>query len=190
MTTPLSSSSPAQPFAQPITAPPAGAPVSLEQLRDLQLPDPIGFWPPAPGWWLLAVLSLALLCWLGLTAYRYIRRNRYRKQALRELARLSANAQQLTPLQWLQQLNQLLRRTALAAYPPELVAQLSGDDWTNFLYRSSQLEGFRQATGASLANGPYQPLLPNQGSVDTESLQQLARQWIRQHKQGAIDADA
>ena len=28
-------------------------------LRDLHLPDAIGWWPPAPGWWVLFVLALA-----------------------------------------------------------------------------------------------------------------------------------
>ncbi len=165
----------------------AEAPVSLEQLRDLQLPDAIGLWPPAPGWWLLALLVLTLLIWLGIKLYRQRQRNRYRRQALHELARLGqSDLKQQQPQQWLQQLNQLLRRAALAAYPAAQVAPLSGAAWVEFLYSSSRLEGFRQPLGCSLASGPYQP----KTAVDAEALQQLAQQWIRQHREGVIDADA
>jgi hypothetical protein len=33
----------------------------LAQLRDWHLPDPIQWWPPAPGWWISAAVFLALL---------------------------------------------------------------------------------------------------------------------------------
>lgn len=186
----------APPIPAPITTAPLStaaqapeAPVSLEQLRDLQLPDAVGLWPPAPGWWLLAVLSLGVLFWLGRTLYRRWRTNRYRKQALRELTQLGqSELRQQQPQQWLQQLNQLLRRTALTAYPPQAVAPLSGTAWVDFLYQTSQLEGFRQGAGVCLADGPYQPL--RQDSLDSDTLQRLARQWIRTHKRGAHDAEA
>ncbi len=161
--------------------------VAIEQLRDLHLPEAIGLWPPAPGWWLLALLSVALLCGLGYWGYRASQRNRYRRLALRELAVLShSDLRHQHPQRWLQQLNQLLRRTALAAYPQATVAPLHGAAWIDFLYRSSQLEGFRQSAGASLASGPYQPRI----NPDVAALQQLAEQWIRQHRQGVVDADA
>ena len=35
----------------------------LEQLAPLREPAPITWWPPAPGWWLLGVLMMALLLW-------------------------------------------------------------------------------------------------------------------------------
>ena len=30
----------------------------LSQLKDIHLPATGGFWPPAPGWWLLALILL------------------------------------------------------------------------------------------------------------------------------------
>ena len=44
--------------------PQAQAPNPLDQLRDIHLPEPISWWPPAPGWWILAVASCALLAWI------------------------------------------------------------------------------------------------------------------------------
>ncbi|WP_122928592.1 DUF4381 family protein, partial [Pseudomonas viridiflava] len=32
----------------------------LDQLQPLIAPEAIGFWPPAPGWWLLLLLIPAL----------------------------------------------------------------------------------------------------------------------------------
>ncbi|MEH6825669.1 MAG: DUF4381 domain-containing protein [Motiliproteus sp.] len=160
----------------------------MEQLRDLQLPEAIGLWPPAPGWWLLAALSAGLLFWLGRTLYRHLRSNRYRKLALQELTQLCQSDLKQHPQQRLQQINQLLRRTALAAYSQQTVAPLSGSAWVDFLYSSSQLDGFRQGAGSCLASGPYQPQHPD--ALDIDALQQLARHWIRRHKRGAFDVDA
>ena len=35
----------------------------LDQLRDIHLPEPISWWPLAPGWWLLIIIALALMVW-------------------------------------------------------------------------------------------------------------------------------
>jgi len=36
-------------------------PDPLAPLRPLHLPDQIGWWPPAPGWWLLAGVAAVVL---------------------------------------------------------------------------------------------------------------------------------
>ena len=64
--------------------PRAGDP--LEQLRALHLPEEIGLWPPAPGWWLLGGL-LAALATVTMLAIR-ARRRSLRAHALRELEEL------------------------------------------------------------------------------------------------------
>ena len=43
----------------------------LQQLRDIHVPDPIGFWPLAPAWWVMLtafflILLLALYLRQGL----------------------------------------------------------------------------------------------------------------------------
>ena len=51
---------------------------ALAQLKDIHLPQAVHWWPPAPGWWLVALLVLALTIWLS----RYLLA-RYRRQFFR-----------------------------------------------------------------------------------------------------------
>ena len=48
---------------------------SLEQLQPLLAPPAVSLWPPAPGWWLLAILlpllGLALWHWRHLWPVSY-----------------------------------------------------------------------------------------------------------------------
>ena len=62
----------------------------LAGLRDYHLPEPISWWPPAPGWWLLASLAVAALAVLLL--WRRERRLSLSsgRLASRELSRLRA----------------------------------------------------------------------------------------------------
>ncbi len=59
-------------------------------LRDLRLPETIGWWPLAPGWWFVIVL---LLVGLGFLLRLYLRtraRGAARRHALRKLNELTA----------------------------------------------------------------------------------------------------
>lgn len=148
----------------------------LAQLRGIHLPDAISAWPPAPGWWLLAFMTLAVLAFGLYQLIQWRRRNHYRRQAIAQLTKLT---QPNVPSNYLQQLNQLLKQTALCAYPAADIAGLSGEAWLSFLDSSGKTQAFSQGAGRVLLTGPY---AANSGVADSAALQQLAGQWIKQHR--------
>ncbi len=99
-------------------------------LRDLHLPEAIGWWPLAPGWWLLMGLAAV---GLGLLLRHYLRRRARgaaRRHALQQLKDLTAEYEQhRDAVRFSAALSELLRRTMLAYAPREDVAGLTGDAW-------------------------------------------------------------
>ncbi|MEH6649852.1 MAG: DUF4381 domain-containing protein [Motiliproteus sp.] len=192
------------PPVSPVAGDAPGA-ASLDQLRDIQLPDPIGIWPPAPGWWLLGLIISGAMVWLGITLRRHRLRNRYRRLALRELGQLAADqaaetsltkaSKQPSNLPATQQLNQILKRTALQGFAPthyenshdqaQALAALSGQSWLDFLYASSRIEAFNEPLGQRLATSLYQPGSDICGD-ELVQLQQLVKQWIKRHRRSRL----
>jgi len=146
-------------------------------LIDIPLPHEISLFPKT---WALRIAAVALLvaAILAIRQFvRYRRANRYRREALAELTRVE-NAGE-APAELLTQLSLLLRRTALAAFPREQVARLSGPAWLSFLDRTSNGRPFFEGEGRLLAFGPYQRKQPDEAQL--RSLVVLVRQWIRGH---------
>ena len=142
------------------------------QLRDIHpAPDP-GWWPPAVGWWLVAVLALMALIVIGRWAREYWRARRYRQRLLGELERIRQSHGK-DPARLAAELSVLLRRVALARYPRAEVAGLTGEGWLAFLERSGG-RGFQDGPGRALIEAPYNPQTP----VDDEALCRLVRQWL------------
>ncbi|ARN76172.1 DUF4381 domain-containing protein [Oceanicoccus sagamiensis] len=146
----------------------------LAQLRDIHLPDAISAWPPAPGWWLLLAIIIALLAFGSIYWRNYLQRNRYRKHALHALVLLDRE----NPSDYLQQLNRLLKQTALAGKPHSDIAGLSGQQWLSFLDTTGGSTDFSQGAAKALEYGPYTPQV---SELNTTELQQIAEQWIKQH---------
>lgn len=122
----------------------------LQLPHDIIEPAPIGWWPLAPGWWLLIVIGVAALFALGLWLWQRQRKLAPLRQALQELRALES--------QWQQQrdhraacaaLSALLKRMARLCYPHEECARLTGAAWQAFLLRTGN-DAFDQASAAAL----------------------------------------
>ena len=133
---------------------------SLENLRDIVLPDPPPLWPPATElWWLLAIVGLTLAILL-LQWRRARRRNAYRRAGLALLDETST----------VHDISVILKRVALAAFPRDQVASLYGQEWADFLRMSCAQRDFSPLIQA----GPDSPA--------SQELRRLAASWIRRHR--------
>lgn len=125
-------------------------------LRDLHLPDPVGWWPLAPGWWLLIALAVAGLLWL---TKKYLDRRRHEAARRHALRRLQSAVREYTQhgngVQLSKELSELLRRTMLAYAARDEVAGLTGEAWLEWLDRGLDRPHFREGDGRALIEWPY-----------------------------------
>jgi len=158
-------------------------PTSLELLHDIIAATPAPWWPLAPGWLgLLAIATILIACgciW-GLI---HRQQNRYRHEALTELAQLESKAttreQQHSTLC---DMSTLLKRTALTAFPRPEVATLTGSTWFAFLDGTADTH-FSQGLGQKLESAVYQITDSPLSDSDISALASEIRAWIRQHRQ-------
>lgn len=155
----------------------------LNQLADIHLPEPVGLWPPAAGWWILVALLLAGLYFGGRKAIAAWRRRRFCAHALLELERIydefatneTGGDPDAVRLRYVNALNSVLRRVALAHFPNAAVASLGGEDWLRFLRANGNCMSLDRELAAALSHGRFQPTI----SVDADSLHAFGREWIR-----------
>jgi hypothetical protein len=133
---------------------------SLDNLRDIVIPDPPLFWPPAPGVWVALGIIVVIALFIGWRLHESRKRNAYRKAglALMDNVRTSYDV------------SVVLKRVALAAFPREQVASLYGDDWVAFLHKTCPRSYFSVMVASDAGTPP-----------DAE-LVELAGTWIRHHQ--------
>ncbi len=150
-------------------------PASLP-LRDIHLPDPVSWWPLAPGWWALMLLLVIVVL---LTMY-FIRRYRNHKISalyltIQELERIKTDFninQDKSNL--VKELSELIRRLSISIFPREESAGLTGEEWLKFLDQYSAKNEFNNGVGRVLIEAPYQA----DPEFNTNELIDLISSWI------------
>jgi len=162
---------------------PAEMAAQLAQLRDIHLPDPISWWPLAPGWWALAVLLI--VCSASALVFEFRRRRSLKYRALRELDQLRrGTAPHVTIMELASELCILVRRVVLNTANGRLYANTYGDAWSGYLAASP--DGMPDEIARFIATAPYAlhavaDKSSDESAPNTEALICAVEHWIRRH---------
>ncbi len=144
-------------------------------LRDIHLPEPVSWWPPAPGWWLLLALVImlaVLLPWLI---------KRWRRKSLHTLAQAEfkqiqhAFQHHQDNVRLVQEISALLRRVCMSYTSRSQAASLIGDDWLQQLDSLGQQPLFNSDIGRQLLTAPYQAT----NNIDANNLLNTCNDWLK-----------
>ncbi len=150
-------------------------PQLLELMHGLVLPPAVSWSPATPGWWIALAWVLAMLLIGAWQLIQHRRRNRYRREAKAALKAIESGAGQ-DPVAAASEIAELLKRTALAAYPRRQVASLCGAEWAEFLRVSASNDPIVTAASEQLAAAAYR------ADADGSVLVEPARRWIDVHR--------
>ena len=158
------------------------AEVSDALIRDIHLPEAVGWWPPPMGWWLLLLFVLLQIVLLLL----YFRKHKYRniqKAASRELDALYLTYRKhADPARFVTELSVLLRRISVTRYGATHAAHLTGKKWLEFLDRGLRPKlnrsgyKFSGDIGQCLITSPYSKAPC--ADIDVDGLHRLALEWV------------
>lgn len=160
-------------------------------LRDIHLPEPVSWWPLAPGWWLL--LAGALIIFASVVIVKKIYRSRQLKRdIITELENIKQQFQQTQDTSQLAKaLSILLRRANITYYSQnnfngESVAGLTGEDWLRWLDKTHSKPDrslsennikFQSDIGHVLLTAPY--MADNSElDFDAQTLLRLCESWL------------
>lgn len=146
-------------------------------LKDLHLPEAIGWFPPALGWWLVVVLIPLLIGFLY-WCYKRLTRKTALKTAKQLLATIKNSS--LDNKQKLAELSAWLRRVAISIAPREQTAGLTGQAWLAFLDSSLKDAPFTKGAGRCLADAPYRLSAPSE--LEISQLISLCEDWLKAQK--------
>lgn len=146
-------------------------------LKDIHLPEAIGWFPPAIGWWLAALLIPLLI---GFLFWLYKRLTRKTAQKVARQLLVSIKNSSMDNAQKLAELSALLRRIAISVAPRSEAASLTGTAWLAYLDGSLKDAQFMTGVGRCLVDSPYRKYTPSDSEIS--QLISLCENWLDAQK--------
>jgi len=150
-------------------------PVTDLPLRDIHIPEAIGWWPPAIGWWVLSILIPLLL---GFSVWLYKRLTRLTAlKTARKLLKALRNDTSLDDLAKIAELSALLRRVAISTDNRAEVAGLTGQNWLSYLDGALKGAPFSEGPGRIFLDAHYRKSAPSEPAL--QDVFQLCEDWLK-----------
>ena len=147
-------------------------------LRDIHLPETLGWWPPAMGWWVLAVLIPLLFVFI-IWIYKRITRKTAIKTAKKLLIEIKKD-NALDSRQKLIELSALIRRVVVSHSLRNETASLTGQHWLEYLDSTVNGSPFTSGAGRFLADNHYQKILA--ADLDISAVINVCENWLNAQK--------
>ena len=160
----------------------------LNQLQDINLPEPITWWPLAFSWWMLIFSVGSILMGAAWYFREQRKRNAYRREAHEALSQIMHPKESNMRInEQVMAINSLLKQVALTTYGRVNVAALNDQAWLDFLKQNASYidqpialkEVFKLAYQAPTTD--VNQLKANQQLLN--AWQQYAEKWIKGHHQ-------
>jgi len=157
-------------------------------IQDIQLPAAASGWPPAIGWWLLALLIIGSVIGAAVLLKRYQKKWGYRKAALallkteyKQWQHQSAEDTALT-VKTLQNMLAILKRTAITAYPDANLSGMYGVQWIQALNQQTSAPCFTETLENIVIEQQYKTESTiDHSTIDISLIYSNCQQWIKQH---------
>lgn len=138
----------------------------LQQLHDIVEAQPVGWWPLAPGWWILMLIAACLIIWSFIFLYKRHKRLSWKRQAFKELRKLETAYFLSTPdlstktgnqdaSNLNSELNIFLKRVLSSQNPNHDFRSQKPDDWRATL--DEQVNVLSEREKDILSHGQYMP---------------------------------
>ncbi|WP_299008453.1 DUF4381 domain-containing protein [uncultured Shewanella sp.] len=139
---------------------------ALASLKDIHLPTAIGHWPLPIGYWIVIVISIIVLCLIGIFTLKRLKYTAAKREALSQLAALQPGEEYFAI-----QVNSILKRAAMSYVPRHQIASLEGTAWYHWLTQQSDIPQLSQ-----LLDNRYQaaPL----SVTEQLTLKTVAKKWL------------
>lgn len=152
--------------------------IDFSKLKPLYEPADVQFSFQTPGWYILLALVIILITIFLIKWIRHYNRNRYRREALKNLKVIESHYDSKADISYLNEVFVLLKYVAIQKFGREMVAQSFGENWLNFLEEKGKKTPFQKHATV------FSAVLYKSGEVSSAEAKQiieLTRKWIKTH---------